>query len=414
MMHGEAAKQIIVVLGSGRSGTSLLMQVLVGLGMSASADMIPAKEQTPTGTFEDREIFQVQNELVSAITPQAMPMPPGWEEYPTVPAVVKRLQEIVSTRLAKAETIWGFKDPKTAMLVPLWTRVCNNLNLVPKYLLTVRNPQSVVASMKRQYGTSQKVAELFWLSKYTEALHDTGGNCFIVHYEDWFTEQAQQVATELLAFTGLATNFGSRNLGETLAPILQPRLNRAVHDEVQLQNRYVRDLYAALRSCRGENFPREEVMRVVGECRRVMDEFSGWASEARRFLVSSQNAWNAAGGKVDQQELAVLKQELNGAIVEANECLKENKDLRDELESLRIHCSGIQREYAGKKEEFAAKKKQSNKLAEQLRHENFSLRTSTSFRVGQVLVNAVAKPGKNTLLLPFSLLRIVLGGRVPK
>lgn len=415
-MNDEEAKQVIVVLGSGRSGTSLLMQILASLGMSTSGDMIPAKEQTPAGAYEDREIFQIQNEFVSEITPQAMPMPAEWQENAKLPQVMKQLQEIVTERIAKAATIWGFKDPKTAVLIPLWTRIFNSLNLVPKYILTVRNPQSVVASMQRQYNTKRNVAELFWLSRYAEALYNTGGNCFIIHYEDWFTEKAQVVALQLLEYSGLAKYFVHKNVNEALENAIQPNLVRSAYEDTEIKNRFVRELYTELKKCRGDKFNRQELMKAVGECRRAMDEFSGWANEAQRFLVSSQTRrkGDAKISSVAEKRLAELERELKSAVAEANACLRENTHLDDELVNLRMHLASDKKEFEDARKGIEAEKQKTINQNNQLKKENFSLRTSTSFRVGQVFVQAFAKPGKNTLLLPVYLARIILGQRVAR
>lgn len=415
-MNDKEAKRVIVVLGSGRSGTSLLMQILASLGMSISEDMIPAKEQTPAGAYEDREIFQIQNEFVSAITPQAMPMPADWQENAKLPQVMKQLQEIVTERIAKAATIWGFKDPKTAVLIPLWTRIFNSLNIVPKYILTVRNPQSVVASMQRQYNTKQNVAELFWLSRYIEALHNTGGNCFIVHYEDWFTGKAQEVALQLLEYSGLTKYFEPKDMNTALGNAIQPNLVRSAYEDTEIKNRFVHELYAELKKCRGGKFNRQELMQAVGECRRVMEEFSGWANEAQRFLVSSQTRrkGDAKISSAEEKRLAEMERELKNAVAEANACLRENTHLDDELVNLRMHLASDKNTFETAKKRFEAEKHRINHLNNQLKKENFSLRTSISFRVGQAFVQAFAKPGKNTILLPVSLARIILGQRVAR
>ncbi len=38
---------------------------------------------------------------------------------------------------------------------------------------------------------------------------------------------------------------------------------------------------------------------------------------------------------------------------------------------------------------------------------NFDLRNSFSFRIGQVLIDAVSKPGKNTIILPFRFISLI-------
>ena len=419
VMADNKTNQIIVVLGSGRSGTSLLMQILENFGMSTSTNMIPAKEQTPTGAYEDREIFQIQNGFIGSVTPHAMPMPADWEKNENLVEVTKQLQNIIADRIEESSTIFGFKDPKTSMLIPMWTRIFNAMNLTPKYILTVRQPTSVITSMGRQYNTNTAVSELFWLTRYTEALHHTGSNCFIVHYEDWFSNKGPEIVNQILEFSGLANYFGSNNIKETLEKIVQPNLNRAVFNEYDVKNRYVLKLYNQLLQCRGDQFDRNELMRVVMECRKAMDEFSGWEVEAQRFfqlyVTSTKNKNNIVTSNKNKNNH--LKRKLEKLVLEVNSYLQKCKDLEDSNENLRIKISIQAKETTKQAKETTKSKQELKKIQNDIkrnRKELFTVKTSTSFQVGQILVNAVAKPGKNTLLFPFYLLRLILASRVVK
>ena len=39
--------------------------------------------------------------------------------------------------------IWGFKDPLTAILLPMWQEIFDELHLEPFYIQAVRHPGSV-------------------------------------------------------------------------------------------------------------------------------------------------------------------------------------------------------------------------------------------------------------------------------
>ena len=60
-------KKIGLVLGAGRSGTSVLTNILIAQGMIGSDDMIEASEANPKGGFEDKEIFQLQREVFNVL-----------------------------------------------------------------------------------------------------------------------------------------------------------------------------------------------------------------------------------------------------------------------------------------------------------------------------------------------------------
>lgn len=82
-MTDQQTKRVIVVLGAGRTGTSLLMKVLNAIGMTVSDIMTPPSEQNPDGGFEDSDIFALHSKILSALnTNQLFPLPEGWRNHP--------------------------------------------------------------------------------------------------------------------------------------------------------------------------------------------------------------------------------------------------------------------------------------------------------------------------------------------
>ncbi len=403
-MNNITKKSVIVVLGPGRSGTSILMQILEALAMTISKDMVPPKEHNPFGAYEDIEIFKTQDELRAQISPATMPPPPEWLNSEGVHQIKVKLKTILESRIQDSSTVFGFKDPKTALFIPLWTQIFNELSITPLYILATRRPESVIKSMKNQWQESEAVTELFWLTKNTEALYQTGGNCFIVHYEDWFSERAPEVVKQLLHYTGLETFWDkSKNASDVLTAVIKPNLNRACHNDYAIKNRYVLQLQEQLQQCHGDQFDRQSLMSVVMECRKAMDEFSGWAIEAQRFF-------RMRGGRTKKNDTQKLKKELEKSILEANRYLHECKNLADINENLRIKISVQAKETTKNNQEL----KKNRRDLERNNKELFALKTSTSFQVGRILINAVAKPGKNTILFPLYLLRVALASRVGK
>ena len=283
-------KTIIVVLGSGRSGTSLAMQVLHGLGMAVSDNLNAASVANPLGTYEDAEIFKLQASLLVdlGVSP-ASPMPDGWLQEKACFQAIDALGKLIESRLEANANIFGFKDPKTSMLIPLWVRVFNKLKLSPVYILAVREPGATISSFLRQYNNPAPIAEITWLIRTVESLHGTASDCFILHYEDWF-DRPLPMLRDLMRYTGLAENF-SGNPEAVLNNTVKGNLKRAAADEYQVQNPYVLKLYEELKECRGDAFDRARLMAVVKECCQAMEWFKGWymlAHQANKKLGDTQ------------------------------------------------------------------------------------------------------------------------------
>ncbi|PTN33799.1 sulfotransferase family protein [Desulfonatronum sp. SC1] len=388
------------------------MKALGAMGMRLSENMIPASVANPEGFFEDAEIVEIHKQLLVDLgSLPTLPLPEGWLEAEPARKARPRLRKVLESRLSDANTIWGFKDPRTVTFLPLWNRILNSPGTVPVYILAARAPASVASSLKRQINREEAITELQWLQRTTDALHHTAADCFIVHYEDWFTRPMEQ-AQELLRYTGLDQYF-SGNAKEALKDVIKPNLNRAVYEDYEVQNEYVLKLYDVLKDCRGADFDRQRLMAVVKECRKAMDGFKGWHLEAQRRISRQAQQKNS-------KSVSELEKDLHNLTLQNNEYLKQLKDLHDELKENRVRAVSlrqVQEELQQEKQKVAKEQKHVAAMQERLeksRNETLRLKHSYSFRLGHIIVQALTKPGKNTILAPYYLAvlaRDILTGR---
>ena len=396
----EKQKRVIVVLGAGRTGTSLLAKILASLGMDISDSLRPAAEHNPDGIFEDDAIVKMHVDLLSKLGNHAyLPLEQEILKEQGVNRYISQLREIVLDNIGSAIKIWGFKDPRTPSLLPLWMRVFNTGKITPTYILSVRDPRSAVESMHKQYGDSYQIGELVWLYRNCEALYHTGANCFLVHYEDWFTDQAPDIAKQLLRYTDLDEYWDNKkNITETITDIVKPNLNRAIYNDYNIENRYVMKLYDQLSQCKGDQFDRQALMDVVMECRKAMNEFSGWAVEAQRFFKQKN--------MISKKEIQTQKE----IQIKLRECI----DLRDEYENSRIRLSVQSKDTIKSEQELKTSQQELKNQRIKLKRKEeriLALQASTSYQIGNIFVKAFTKPGKNTILFPFYVLRVLFASR---
>jgi hypothetical protein len=266
----SSPRPVIVVLGSGRSGTSLLMQVLAALGMRVSDEMIEARRDNPRGFYEDARIVRIQADLLRQLRAWPYhPLPADWLDVSATASAARALQDVLRDRLDRGQGAWGFKDPRTASFLPLWRRLLAAENTMPRYVLALREPGSIIRSFSEAYATDGETAERVWLRRSCDALWHTRADCYIVHYEDWF-ERARELVEDLARFTGL----GEVGAAVPLETLVRPDLNRSGGAGHVLRDPHARALHVALESCRGNAFDRERLLRTVDICRRHMDEHS--------------------------------------------------------------------------------------------------------------------------------------------
>lgn len=283
-------RRVIVVLGPGRSGTSLLMQVLAALGMEVSADLLPASGANPAAFCEDAEIVALHKEAMKELDFRpGYPLPEGWAATEVAQDYRLRMEELLQRRLAESSGIWGFKDPRTSTFLPLWNRVFSTPGLLPVFLLAVRDPRHTLVSLRSQASRPDKLHELLWLQRVADALDHTAGNCFVAHYEDWFS-RPDGLAEELAAYTGLP-RYAEGGAARAAKLVIDRALNRSPHRQSpQIGNSYVRHLYRVLKECRGADFQREALMQAVREAHEVMQAFRPWHSAQTQFSGKNRPA----------------------------------------------------------------------------------------------------------------------------
>jgi len=247
-------QRIVVVLGMHRSGTSLLTNLLTILGVDVGADLLAPNASNELGYWENERIYRTQDALMNYIAKDwgeygfAYPFAIDWERLPEFRAFQDQLISIVHDEIAQAKGIWGFKDPRTCRLLPLWKQIFAELNLEPLYVLAVRDPSVVVESLLKLYPLDPLHAELVWMLHYLDAIRDTEGELrIIVDYDRWFTEpreQAQAVAKALdLTWPADDCDLISR-LTQTIRPDLRHSKTRR-----PCSLPFVKKIHEALKQC---------------------------------------------------------------------------------------------------------------------------------------------------------------------
>lgn len=134
---------MILVLATGRSGTSEVAEILRDLGVNMGSQFHIGDEFNPRGYFEDRE-FQEINIIFTMM---------GLNDIDTNWSLWKdRFDKLVSTRTEP----WGLKDPGIADFPKLLNEY---MKLKPSIVLCSRDREDTIHSLKRFKGIKRKKAE---------------------------------------------------------------------------------------------------------------------------------------------------------------------------------------------------------------------------------------------------------------
>lgn len=140
----------LVVTGMHRSGTSLVASVVAGMGVEIGRDLYPADPRNPKGYFEDAEFLALQRSILQQCSP-ADGGHPDWGWTPSEQLDRARLtafrdaaRGLAEARAAPLRT-WGWKDPRTTLLLDFWDEILDDA----RYVLLYRFPWEVADSMQR-------------------------------------------------------------------------------------------------------------------------------------------------------------------------------------------------------------------------------------------------------------------------
>src|SRR3974377_1144734 len=165
-------RPIVLVLGMHRSGTSLCSHLLSALGVDMADEVLvpghlsPATDN-PRGHWEGWEIVDFHARILRLFNRDYFghfhdfALPVAWWADPRVVQIRREIVAFLEQRMGNG--YFGFKDPGTVRLMPVWHQILNELRLAPKVVLCLRNPAQVARSLHARNGLDYEIGEYRWL-----------------------------------------------------------------------------------------------------------------------------------------------------------------------------------------------------------------------------------------------------------
>jgi hypothetical protein len=265
---GRQPPILAVVLGMHRSGTSLCAHVLnaLGVGMADTPDVVPSN---PRGQWERQEIVRSHDRILKlfdrgyyATSMHDLPLPCGWSADPRVAQIRHDIVAFLKRRLVAGFPI-GFKDPRTARLLPMWQEIVRELGAQVRFIVCLRNPAQVARSLTQRDGLPRDIGEYRWFTYMAEVFNKLpNAEICLVEYEHWFADPVAN-ATRLVRFLDLNERWPASDLSRVVAGILDNRLS---HDNPAFSRPelpMVAALYDATHRINTDPAARGEIARIV-------------------------------------------------------------------------------------------------------------------------------------------------------
>src|SRR5271166_3970042 len=281
----ELRQKAIVVVGMHRSGTSPITRGLKALGIELGEDLMePVPDDNPTGFWEFKPIYELNERILAAIGK-------SWNSVGLIDSTVWQRPEMKSFKLEAVQilrtgfgntSMWGFKDPRTARLLPFWQSIFEHLDVDVSYLLIVRNPISVVKSLSKRNGLAPEKSYLLWLEHSLAAFNCTHGKPrVVVDYDEFLRSPSDQLLRIAKTLSLPSFSSAEESIKEYEHGFLNPELRHTA--------------YQALDVFLDDAAP-EIVARSYQIFRRVaLDEIDIESTELSDFLKSAQTTLDGLG-----------------------------------------------------------------------------------------------------------------------
>ena len=201
----------LFILGSGRSGTSLLAGLFRQTGLFMGSSAYLASPSNPTGYYEDREINSINEQLIKSVLPHFTRINDvcgnGWD-YPASHGQCWLARVPIDAAFTTSEEVDNridqvysngptcLKDPRFSYTLQSWrSRIENKYAESTAFICVFRHPSVVIesilkevrtASYLRTFAMSVKQAYDCWLLQYLHILrlHAVNGRWLFVKYDD--------------------------------------------------------------------------------------------------------------------------------------------------------------------------------------------------------------------------------------
>jgi O-antigen biosynthesis protein len=158
-------RRCIIVAGMHRSGTSAMTRVLGLLGATLPSRLLPASRHNEPGYWESPELLEANDAFLAEIGSSwhdVRPLSPSCFEGAAADRYIERVVETLSKDVGESP-LAVIKDPRISRLIPLWKRIVPKVGMSPSFVIMVRNPLEVAASLWERDHFSEETSMLLWL-----------------------------------------------------------------------------------------------------------------------------------------------------------------------------------------------------------------------------------------------------------
>ena len=351
--EAHAPRVGVLVAGMHRSGTSLLTQVLVGLGCDAPKTLMAPDEHNPAGYWESSPIAALNDAILESAGSSWDDWErfnPDWMASPAASEFQERALGLLESEYG-ASRLFALKDPRICRLLPFWCEATRQFGAEPRVAIALRNPLEVADSLAARDAIAPPVGFLLWLRNVLDAEADSrDGKRAFAWYDDVLGNW-EAVARRLGRALGVRWPKRSTavavDIEERIAPALRHHAKDGALDDPAI-SRWTRTAFDILsRWAQGQS--RQGDRAELDAIRNALDEAG--TVFGRPILISTrlgkENRALAAEVQAHAKQIDSLDQTVRGRDQEIESLNQAVRDRDQEIASLGSVVRGKDEQIAG-------------------------------------------------------------------
>ena len=423
-------KQLVVILGMHRSGTSLITKSIELFGFSLGENLMEASEDNPTGFWEDLDLVAL-NDQILASNQATWDSPLDTIERDFSEHFHERAKSLLQSKLDFTDRL-VLKDPRLCLLLPFWSEQFRALELDVHFIALYRNPLEVAASLSARDDMSIEQGLLLDYVYNSCVLRHSGYPVCLVNYRQFLAEPLRELRriadhlglvlpeAEVMAFVD---SFVDQNLchheythqdliahegsfpevvdlsqlmlrlsaGEQVSfdpPVIHPdRLNRL--QELQSRRDFDTrvDLRTRLDALDAEvRLSRAEVRNLGNQLRERESHIDILKEEARLSQAEVRNLGNQLQER--ESHIDILKEEVSLSQAEVRNLGNQLRERESHIEILKENVEGLNRDVSRANDAL----EQGQRAMEDLDRIHRDVLGSVSYRLGRLITYPIRKP----------------------
>jgi hypothetical protein len=189
-----------------------------GLILGPDAQLVGPDAGNIDGHFEHMGFVKINDAILSHFGGSGASPPllrAGWEVEPEIAEYAREAKLLVES--FRGYPLWGWKDPRTTLLLPFWKKIVPQL----RYVICVRSPLEVARSLWARDRIPVEQGAFLWNRYITAAIRNTdGGPRIFTFYDDFFREPLREIE-RLVDFCGLGLPADPTTIVDTVSTPLR-------------------------------------------------------------------------------------------------------------------------------------------------------------------------------------------------